>query len=264
MKKHLHIIFILSALIFSSCENEEIVNVNNVFIEKTVVQAEIHPDVKFSGVRFTKTLPLGVPYNIENAEIKNVTAYLRINNVQIVPLLYDKEGWYKPLYILRPAQGDTYELFATRDETFIYAKTVIPFQPDAVQANYNSGDFFLDAQVIAKENEVYAALWVITEAIAVKSEDYYSVSQNTPGSATTVRTAVLPEEYRASIYNSSRFIQVFAFDKSYQPYFNSRSSGDEVNDPFIQGGGEVIWNVQGDNTIGMFIGVTAGNLEQAF
>ena len=65
----------------------------------------------------------------------------------------------------------------------------------------------------------------------------------------------LPEEYRSPQYDGTRLIQVFSFDKSFKSYFDSRTSGNSVDDPFIQGGGTVEWNVQGDNVIGMFVGV---------
>ena len=93
-----YILILISMLLFVNCESEEILNPDAVHIEHTVVQAEIKPGKIFPAVRFTKTLPLGVPYNIKQAELKNVTAYLLKNEVQVIPLHYTSDGLYKPLY----------------------------------------------------------------------------------------------------------------------------------------------------------------------
>ena len=76
----------------------------------------------------------------------------------------------------------------------------------------------------------------------------------------SVRTSSLPEEYRITVYSDNRYIQVVAFDKSFRNYFYSRTSGSEITDPFIQGGGAIEWNMQGDKVIGMFIGVARGDI----
>ena len=60
-----YILILISMLLFVNCESEEILNPDAVHIEHTVVQAEIKPGKIFPAVRFTKTLPLGVPYNIK-------------------------------------------------------------------------------------------------------------------------------------------------------------------------------------------------------
>ena len=83
-------------------------------------------------------------------------------------------------------------------------------------------------------------------------------------STINVRTSPVPVEFRSPVYNNRRFIQVYSFDKSFNKYFNSRTSGQSINDPFVQGGGTVEWNVYGDNVIGMFIGVAEGDLFPAF
>ena len=112
------------------------------------------------------------------------------------------------------------------------------------------------------ENEVYAALWSIGTNPAIRAEDFFSVAtpQNIYQSSTVfVRTSSIPEEYRTTAYNGRRFIQIFAFDKSFKAYFNSRTSNSGINDPFTQGGNPIEWNVNGDNVIGMFIGTSVAN-----
>ncbi|HSW53544.1 MAG TPA: hypothetical protein VLH59_00525 [Ignavibacteriaceae bacterium] len=264
MKRLLKIFFALLLITFSGCENEELLTPQFDYEEYIVVQAEIQANRYFPAVRFTKTLPLGVPYRIEDAELKNVTAYLKRNGVQIIPLLYTSQGLYKTLDDLFVVEGEIYELFAMRDETFIYSITRIPYKPEITNAYYNSSTYSINASVNAKEGEVYAAMWIVTTTPAVKADDYYAVSSADPGTNLIVATSPLPQQYRGGNYSGLRYIQVNSFDQSFEAYFNSRTSGSEITDPFVQGGGEIIWNVQGEKTIGLFIGVSRGTPQMVF
>lgn len=245
-----------------NCEREEILNPDAVHIEHTVVQAEIKPGKIFPAVRFTKTLPLGVPYNIKQAELKNVTAYLLKNEVQVIPLHYTSDGLYKPLYDFYVEEGETYELIAERDGIYIYGKTFVPFKPNVLSTNYITSSYYFDADVRSRLNEVYGALWIISGNPSARAIDYYSITSptNSININIVVRTSSIPEMYRSPTYPDNRYIQVFAFDVSFRKYFYSRTSGQQVTDPFIQGGGAIEWNVQGDKVIGMFIGITPGDI----
>jgi hypothetical protein len=261
--------FLISLAIISffiGCESEEIINVELVYEEYTVVQAELIPNKRFPGVRFTRTLPLGVPYNIKDAEIKNITVYIKINGVQVVPLIYTEDGLYQPLYYFYIDEGDTYELFAEQGEKYIYSITKIPLKPEVTLTNYDRNDYYLYADVNVKLGEVYSALWLITLGNAMRAEDFFSIaSSDNQYSSVRVRTSPLPEEYISGIYAGTRMIQVFALDKSFKDYFYTRNSGQQLNDPYIQGtGGAVEWNVQGDKVIGLFIGVTPGDIIEVF
>jgi hypothetical protein len=268
MNKKNYIIYLPILLIFYiACEEEQVVDVNIVHEEFIVVQAELKIDQHFPGVRFTKTLPLGIPYDIKLAELKNITAYIRIDSIKIIPLIYDQDGLYNSLYEFYVEPGRYYELFAERDGTFIYSQTVIPEKPIVTSTSYSANENYLQAVVSSYNNEVYAALWAISSAPFIKADDYFSVSVPTevsPVSTINVRTSTIPVEFRSPSYNNRRFIQVFSFDKSFKNYFNSRTSGQSIDDPFVQGGGTVEWNVYGDNVIGMFIGVAEGDLVPVF
>jgi hypothetical protein len=262
MKTFLNISLTFFILVLAACESEEILSPEEVFVEYTVVQAEIQPNKNFPAVRITKTLPLGVPYDIENAELKNVTAYLVKNEVQVIPLLYTLDGLYKPRYEFYVQEGETYELYAERDGKFIYGRTTVPYKPEVTAVNYNTSDYFLNADISTKFDEVYGALWIISGYPPANADDFYSVTlpSTSTNSMAAVRTSSIPEEYRTPAYSESRYIQVFSFDKSFRDYFYSRTSGQEITDPYIQGGGKVEWNMQGDKVIGMFIGVTPGDI----
>lgn len=244
-----------------ACENQHVIDVDVEFTEFTVVQAELRENTLFSGVKFTKTLPLGVQYSIELAEIKDITAYIRINNVQIIPIIYTGDGLYESTHKFRIQAGDTYELFALRNETFIYSKTYIPQQAVVTQTNFNIDNNSMEADVLFSENEAYAAIWEIGSSTIFRSDDFFSVTlpeSSYPGPTTSVRTSPIDQELLAPAYDGQRFIRVFSFDKSFKAYFNSRTSSGNIDDPFIQGGGSIEWNVKGENVIGMFIGLAEG------
>ena len=114
-----------------------------------------------SGVSITKTLPPGIEYNILNAELKDVTAYLKIDDIKIIPLHYTSNGLYKPLYELQIKSGSKYELFGERGDQRFYASTVVPFAPVVVSSSYNVHTYSIDAKVSSKPTEVYGAVWVI-------------------------------------------------------------------------------------------------------
>lgn len=262
MNNFLKIVLIFCFLILLSCESEEILDPEEVFDEYTVIQAEIHPDQKFPALRITKTLPLGQPYDIKKAELKNVTAYIVKNEIQVIPLLYTSDGLYKPRNDFYVEEGETYELFAEWEGKFIYSRTTIPYKPEVTDVFYHSGEYYLNADVRTKFDEIYGALWIISGNPPGYAEDFYSVTSPSilTNNMASVRTSSIPEEYRTPAYSESRYIQVFSFDKSFRDYFYSRTAGQEISDPFIQGGGKTEWNVQGEKVIGMFIGVTPGDI----
>jgi len=262
MKFSIKILLLCLILIIAGCKSEEIVNPDEVYEEYTVVQAELQPEEKFPAVRFTKTLPLGEAYDIKKAELQNVSVYIKKNGVQVIPLIYNFDGLYKPKYEFYVNEGETYELFAEYGDKYIYAKTIIPFSPRIVSIRRNVNEYYLEANVTVSKDEVYGALWAIPGTALVKSKDFFSISNTdyNPNTNIIVRTSAIPEEYRLPVYLSNASIQVFAFDKGYRNYFYTRSSGQEVNDPFTQSSGKIDWNVQGDKVIGMFIGVTPGNI----
>ena len=259
------ILKILSLLVFiSGCKSEEIITPEDIYVEYIVAQAEIRANEIFPNVRFTKTLPLDVSYDIKKAELTDVTAYIVKNEIQVIPLIYTTNGLYKPKYEVNVQEGETYELYADYHGKFIYSKTLVPYAPNVTRTHYNSNNFTLNADIVTKADEVYGALWVISGLPPDSAKDFYSITKSTYQSGTqiSIGTAPLPEKYHGQLYSERRFIKIFAFDKSFRDYFYSRNSGQEVNDPFIQGGGLVDWNVQGDKVIGMFIGLNSGIVMQ--
>lgn len=256
-------ILLLLILAITGCESEEILIQEIQYREKIVVQSEIISNSKFTGVRITKTLPIGVPFTIETAEIKNASVYLRIDFVKIIPLHYDANGIYKPLYDLYVSEGEHYELFGEADNKRFYAITKIPLSPQIESTSFNYNGYFAAAMVQAKDEECYAALWTVDDGLFKSAPDYFEVitpAKTGIGNFVQVRSSQFPVEYQNNQYNGKRYIKVFALDQSFSTYFYTKSGNQSINNPYVQGVGETVWNVIGEDVIGMFIGLSKGSL----
>ncbi len=260
MRKYLFIIPFI--FVFVSCEKNQIIESDISSENYIVVNSELNPWKLFAGVTFTRTLPVGIPYDIKAAELKDVKAYIRINGAQIIPLHYVKDGLYKPKYDeLIIDVGKTYELFAEWEGTVIYGSTVVPAEPEINKVSYNAGGNYLEANIQTHPNEVYGAVWVVGSGLA-KASTFPSLSiPETNAFNINVITSGIPEQYRGSDYNGKRNIQVYSFDKQYTAYFNSAKVNVPVGNAFTQNGGSIGWNVLGNNVIGMFIGVAKGKIK---
>lgn len=250
-------------MIFTSCENEELLSVDSAYKELLVVQSEIIPGSIFPGVRLTKTLPLGIPYDINLSEIKDATIYIRIDSIKIIPLHYTAEGLYKPLYDLPVSSGEYYELFGERGDQTFYAKTKIPYQPNLENVFFDISGFYAGAVVNSYSNECYAALWKVDAGTLISADDFFQVSTSNGqvlGGTVSVRTASYPLEYQTNIYNGKRYIQVFSFDESFEKYFTTKSGNQVINNPYVQGTGSTDWNVEGRDVVGMFIGYARSDI----
>jgi len=260
--KYLKQILFTILFLFLGCENEELLNPDFSYLQKVVVQCQISTDIMFPGVIITKTLPLDIQYDIKLAEIKDATLYLRKNGFQIIPLHYTDNGLYKPLYDFRPNEEDYYELFGEWNEFSFYAITKVPVNPVINSVTFNSSGFYPEANLKPFENEVYAAIWAVDIGYYNTSDDFYNVSvpQNTDlNGSINVRSAAYPVEYQSTGYNGRRYIRVYSFDRSFDDYFKTKAQNEEINNPYVQGSGNTIWNVKGENVIGMFIGISKSN-----
>ncbi|MCH7827142.1 MAG: DUF4249 family protein [Bacteroidetes bacterium] len=241
------------------CDQVEVITPDTSFKENVVVRAELLAGENFTGVSFTKTLPLNIAYSISDAELKDVTVYLKINNTQVVPLHYTNNGLYKPLYNLKIKYGTVYELFAVYNDKSIYSKTRVPAELNITNVIYRD-EYFLQGKVIANKEEAFGAAWVIPSQFNVPSiiaDDFYSIVtslDNISINKITVRTKIIPEQFRSNAQKLLTQIKVYAFDKAYLDYFNTKSNGKSVEDAFVHGGNNIAWNVEGENAIGLFIG----------
>ena len=64
----------------------------------------------------------------------------------------------------------------------------------------------------------------------------------------------MPEEYLNTTAQERLGVEIYAWDKSYKKYFETKDNNKPIDDIFSQSGGSINWNVTGNNVIGMFIG----------
>lgn len=254
-------LIILVLLILTGCENTGVVETEIEYKEKIVIRAELILETTFSGVTITKTLPVNEQYDINKAEIKNAFSYLRINDYQIIPLHYTEKGIYKPLYNYEFHENSKVELFGEANGKTFYSKTIIPNHPAV--SNPTRENNYLYASVDIKPEEVYGAAWIISSSgnqidAALNFQTISTPPVNNQQNL-RVRTTDIPEKYQVNPYLDQTYIQVYSFDKAYLDYFKTRSNNQIVNNTFVQGGEAVIWNVQGKDVIGIFIGMAIGD-----
>jgi hypothetical protein len=261
------LIFLIAVVIFSGCDQVDIIDPVNIYKENVVIRAELVANQTFKGVVFTKTLPVGATYSIDIAELRDVEAYIKVNGTQVIPLHYAGNGLYKPLYDYKIVPGAYYELFANHYGDPIYSITYVPDIPEINSVSFRSESFFLQAEVRAKQNESYGAIWVYNNGTSgvITSDDFYSIEKlpsNLSDGNLNVRTQTIPEEYRSGGNFSGLYIKIYAFDKAFKIYFKTKGNGKAIEDSFIHGGDNIGWNVTGMNAIGLFIGYSVSNAMQ--
>lgn len=252
------VLSIIIAAFCIACENEQIVEISDSYVEKVVVRSELVKDSVFEGVSITRTLPLNSPYDFNKAEFSSFTGYLRINDTVIVPLHYTKDGIYKSLHEFRIRGNKKYELIANAGGKQIYASTFVPDTTIIIKTYYKDNTF-LEARVKPNSKYSYGAVWAINSISNPQfADDFYSIVEpiNNDGSI-TIQTKEFPINY----LNSSLLrYQLYTFDKIFTAYFKTKKYSQSISDSFGQGGGPITWNVKGDNVIGIFIGYSKTQL----
>lgn len=239
------------------CEESVIVEVTLQETNFIIVHAELIGGEIFKGVTITKPLPIDQEYRADEAAIDDIIAYIQIDGAQVIPLHHRINGLYKPLYEMMVTPGKTYELFARVGDRKIYSKTIVPEVPHVNRVILQS-DFSFTATIVSQPEIVYGATWVIVaDTNEYRADNFYEINEDNSNSLLTVKTQILPESMRNI---TPRYVRVYAFDRPFLDYFNTRENNQPVDDYFTQGGGPVAWNVYGDGVAGLFIGVTPSEL----
>jgi len=263
-KKNISILLFLIYFI-TGCDQVDVINPEITFKENVVVRSELIANRKFGGISFTKTLPLEESYDISEAELKDVEVYIKVDNIQVIPLHYQSNGIYNSLYEFSIKPGSTYELFAKYNDENIYSITKVPVIPVVQNVMFSDGNY-LQGDVTTEPDIVFGAAWVYSTGTVgnyTQASDFYSIVENVANSSSvSVRTQIVPQEFRNPAVRSFLYLQPYAFDKAYLSYFKTKANGKPVEDSFIHGGDGISWNVQGKNAIGLFIGYSIGELKQ--
>jgi hypothetical protein len=133
-----------------------------------------------------------------------------------------------------------------------------------VQEAYAAGSYFT-TEVLADQTEAFAATWIIAfseNSITAEADDFYEVktTESDIPVTTLVRTTDLPDQYRQYQYHDRYYVRVYSFDKQYKEYFETKNGNKAIENIFAQGASTVNWNIEGDKTIGLFIGFTKSRM----
>lgn len=254
-------LIIITSIFLISCESLEDVNQPIPYKEEFVTRGVLKAGKIFEGVSFTKTLPLYIEYKIELAELKNVIAYIKVDGIKVIPLNYIANGIYKPKTSLIPEAGKTYELFASWNGRDVYAKTLVPYEPEIREVKFSSignEENFMTGKVTIRPGEIYGTSVALYDngVTEWESDNVHSLTTAASGGLELIRTPKIPKDYYNSpSYRSILTMHIFAFDEQYFEYFKTQNANEPIKNAFSQGGGSIIWNVKG-NGIGMFIGMS--------
>ncbi len=253
---------VISFFLFAyGCEKSSIVSIPVPYEEDVVVESQLIAGQNFQGVRITRTVPVNEIFDINKSEVKNAVVYLKVNDVKVIPLHLISYGIYLPTANLHVDYGSKYELFGKVEGNSFYSQTIIPQKPVEVSSDYNSTGNYMESTVRSNPGEVYGGIWSIDRLTKTSATDFYSIVSPSDNQAIiSTRSTTLPQEYRSADYEGRRFIQVYAFDKQFKDFFNSKDNNQPFSNYFAQGGGSIAWNVYGDHVIGLFIGIAKSRL----
>ncbi|MEE9431212.1 MAG: DUF4249 family protein [Melioribacteraceae bacterium] len=254
--KKLQIIFIL-LFSLAACEQVDIVEIDQEHFSSIVIKAKLISEQIFDGVSITRTQPLSQPYEIKSAEIINATVYIKINEAQVIPLYYKADGKYLPKHELTIKANNIYELFAKIDGNIYYSITNIPRAPQIGKITLVDKKY-MNIEINILPNTAYGAIWQINSNSAItNSDDFYSItsSEKEKRNTITIRTQDIPTEFFDNNLGDQIYGKVFSFDQAFHKYFLTKGKNKLIGNTFVQSGGNVEWNVQGENVIGLFIGM---------
>jgi len=261
--KKIKLLLLILVLFLLSCEEVDIIEEDLPYVALYEVDGQISPGEKEPIINFTKSLPLNEQYKVEKAALSNVNAYLWSDEQGIIPLKHIGEGKYVPLKSksakLQIRANQTYELFADINGTRIYAVTKVPSFPKIINAEVIQKH--IECEVSGQEGEVYSCVYVIFKGFNVgnpriikREKEFFSVEGSGKAGKVKLRTGQIPDEYFNAGSDVKIGVEVYAWDKAYKSYFETKNNNEPVTDIFSQGGGLINWNVYGENTIGLFMG----------
>lgn len=253
----------ISFLLATSCENISNIGEELVYEELLIVNGQISGGDLNPEISFTKTLPLNEEFDIKKAELKDVTAYIKTEDKVIYPLEYKSDGIYKSKYKLEIISGKNYELFALVNDTRINGMTKAPAIPNIFKAELINDR--ISCEIIPQNDEVYSCVYVLTSnqygnpQVLFREKEFFSVEGpfNEQTGLISIKSGTVPLEYQRRSNEYSLAVEVYAWDKSYKKYFETKNNNKPIDDVFSQGGGAINWNITGENVIGLFIGYSS-------
>lgn len=258
IKKSIKILLLFLVLVlFLRCEQIDVIESDIPFTEVNIVNGRLIGDSSEVSISFTKSFPIEKDLTLEDVALENVTAYIWSKNQGVYPLQHVGEGNYKPTDILKINPGESYELYAKINDERIFAETYVPRYPTIKEAKIQ-GDY-INCKILPNSHTVYGTKYKISsldQSCEVFEEKiFYEVSNVSTDTtqAVEIKTSSLPIQYFEEPEKYYISLTLYAFDENYKAYFATRENNKPIENIFSEGGGSVYWNIQGENSIGMFI-----------
>lgn len=256
-----YIILIITSLLLIQCEEIGVIESDIPFEEIYIINGHIVGDTKEIEVTISKSFEIQNNYDIKDVVLDSLTTYIWSENQGIWPLALNDSGKYVPIDDVAILPSTHYELYVKIGGKRIYSTTFVPQIPDIKETWID--DNFIVCKLLPSINSVYGCKYRLFSVDdnyreIYSEETFFDLSEETENitEPIEIRTNILPEEYFNNPEKYWLLLTVYAFDNNYKKYYETRENNKPIENIFSEGGGSVYWNVEGENTIGMFVGYT--------
>jgi hypothetical protein len=264
MKAALKILSILVIFIQFGCENIDVIESTIPYEEYFIINGRLVGNSSKFEISFTKSFAIESDISKSEVILDDVITYILSEDQGIFTMDHIGNGVYSPVddILIRP--GSTYELYARINDTRITATTFVPHAPDIFSSSVIGN--YITCRITSEKGTVYGCKYTVTSLVdfdfSFSETNFYELSGIAieSGSALDIRTDILPDYYFENPDDYLISLEVYAFDSAYKSYYDTRENNKPIENIFSEGGGSVYWNIQGDNSIGMFIGYTSVNI----
>jgi hypothetical protein len=254
-------IFIVFLIILQfGCEDIEVIQSNIPFEESYVINGRLVGNTNNFEISFTKSFAIESDLTRPDVILDNVITYVLTEDQGVFVLNHTGNGKYSPVDTVDIRPGSTYELYAKIGTTRISAVTLVPSEPDIFDASIQGN--YVTCNITPEQGSIYGCKYMISSIsdleFSSNEVDFYELSDayENSGGSVNVRTNILPDIYFNNPDDYIVYLKVYAFDEAYKSYYETRENNKPIENIFSEGGGSVYWNVNGNKTIGMFIGYT--------
>ncbi len=247
-------------IILFGCENIDVIESSIPFEEFYVINGRLVGNSNDFEISFTKSFAIESDLTRPYVILDNVTTYILTEDQGVFVLDHKGNGKYSPIDPVEIQPGSKYELFAKIGKTRVTAVTIVPPEPDVFDASIQGN--YITCNITPDSGSIYGCKFTIESPddfdFRISETDFYELSDiyEDAGNSINIRTNILPEFYFESPDDYIISVNVYAFDEAYKSYYDTRENNKPIENIFSEGGGSVYWNVEGDNSIGMFIGYT--------
>lgn len=252
MKKYFIAFVLLSVLLVSCDDLVQTVNYELPYVEKLVIQGEFGIQNDGFTVIVTKSLPPLEKATLDKVTIKDADCKIYFKDT-VVDLEYSNFSRYINSPGLRLEEGVEYKLVVKWKDKIATATSTIPKLPiiKSVRAVKSNGDF-----------SNYTTYWISIQSVDKGMVSINSAEDNFDynDGLKLINNVGRIDTIGYTDYNStdgqerpSKFFMKF-YDIAYYSYYLTRYEGESESGIFSGGGLNIEGNVEGENTIGVWVG----------